>query len=87
MDVQSLKEEIIAYSKKIGIDKIGFASADPFTELKERLIQQERLGYASGFEKGTPEERSEPERLFTKAKSIISIALAYPSDYQSSYGY
>ena len=79
MDIQTLKEEIISYSKTIGIDKIGFASADVFTELKDRLIQQKESGYASGFEKGTVEERTEPGRLFTGAKSIISIAIAYPS--------
>ncbi len=83
MDIAALKQDIIAYSKEIGIDKIGFASADVFTELKERLIRQEEAGYASGFEKGTVEERTEPERLFTGAKSIISIALAYPSRIQN----
>lgn len=79
LDVVALKKDIIAYSKEIGIDKIGFASADVFTELKERLIIQEKLNFASGFEKGTAEERTEPERLLSGAKSIISIALAYPS--------
>src|SRR5699024_4839597 len=64
---------------EIGIDRLGFASADVFTELKERLIQQEELQYASGFEKGTVEERTEPERLFNGAKSLISVAIAYPS--------
>ncbi|WP_096188052.1 tRNA epoxyqueuosine(34) reductase QueG [Evansella halocellulosilytica] len=74
-----LKKEIIAYSKHIGVDKIGFASADPFTTLKSRLKVQEENNYQSGFEKGTIEERTEPERLLPEAKSIISIALAYPS--------
>lgn len=83
MDIQTLKKEVIAYSKKIGIDKIGFASADVFTELKERLIQQEESGFASGFEKGTVEERTEPGRLMPGAKSIISIAVAYPSRIQN----
>lgn len=83
MDIATLKQDIIAYSKEIGIDKIGFASADVFTELKERLIRQQEAGYASGFEKGTVEERTEPERLFSGAKSIISIALAYPSRIQN----
>ncbi len=83
MDIRALKEEIKAYSPKIGIDKIGFASTDIFSELKERLKVQEKLGFASGFEKGTVEERTEPERLFSGAKSIISIALAYPSRIQN----
>ncbi|HAM79971.1 tRNA epoxyqueuosine(34) reductase QueG [Ornithinibacillus bavariensis] len=79
MNTNQLKEEIIAYSKEIGIDKIGFTTADVFSELKERLIRQQELGYQSGFEKGTNEERTEPRRLLPEAKSIISIAVAYPS--------
>lgn len=74
-----LKEEIITYSKEIGIDKIGFTTADPFTTLKQRLIVQEQLNYQSGFEKGSIEERTEPKKLMPSAKSIISIALAYPT--------
>lgn len=77
--MEQLKEEIIAYSQSIGIDKIGFASADPFTELKEKLRAQHDLGYASGFEKGTIAERTEPSLHLDGAKSIIAIALAYPS--------
>lgn len=79
MQTEQLKQDIINYSKKIGIDKIGFASADVFTELKERLRRQQELGYQSGFEKGTIKERTEPERLLSGAKSIIAIALAYPT--------
>jgi len=37
------------------------------------------LNYQSGFEKGTIEERTEPQRLLPEAQSIISIALAYPT--------
>lgn len=79
MNVDQLKKEIIEYSKEIGIDKIGFASADVFSELKERLRRQQELGYQSGFEKGSIEERTEPTILLPEAQSIISIALAYPS--------
>jgi len=79
MDVEQLKQEITDYSKKIGIDKIGFAAADVFGELKERLRRQQALGYQSGFEKGSIEERTEPERLLPEAQSILSIAIAYPS--------
>lgn len=79
MNIHELKEDVIEYSKQIGIDKIGFASPDVFTELKERLRTQQELGYQSGFEKGSIEERTEPERLVPETKSIISIALAYPS--------
>jgi epoxyqueuosine reductase len=79
MDVIALKNEIIEYSKTIGIDKIGFASADVFTELKERLRRQQELGYQSGFEEPDIEKRTNPSLLLPGAKSIIAIALAYPS--------
>ena len=83
MDYGRLKEEIIQYSKEIGIDQIGFASADPFTELKDRLIRQQELGYASGFEEPDLDKRTDPSLLLPEAKSIIAIALAYPSKMNS----
>jgi epoxyqueuosine reductase len=79
MNMMKLKEEIIAYSKTIGIDKIGFASASAFEELKGRLLIQQELGYQSGFEEPDIEKRVNPELLLPKARSIIAIALAYPS--------
>ncbi|MEH7331144.1 tRNA epoxyqueuosine(34) reductase QueG [Neobacillus drentensis] len=79
MNAKNLKEELIAYSKEIGIDKIGFTSADPFTELKNRLLTQQELGYQSGFEEPDIEKRVNPALLLEEPKSIISIALAYPS--------
>ncbi|UOQ48484.1 tRNA epoxyqueuosine(34) reductase QueG [Gracilibacillus caseinilyticus] len=79
MAYQDLKEAVIAYSKEIGIDQIGFASVEPFKELKARLEEQQALGYASGFEKGTLEERTTPKKLQPEAESIIAIALAYPT--------
>lgn len=79
MGTEGLQQKIIDYSKEIGIDKIGFASADIFSELKERLRRQQSLGYQSGFEKGTIEERTEPAQLLPEAQSIISIAIAYPA--------
>ncbi|OZI10587.1 tRNA epoxyqueuosine(34) reductase QueG [Bacillaceae bacterium SAS-127] len=79
MNYDVLKQEIIAYSREIGIDKIGFASAAPFVELKDRLIRQQELNYASGFEEKDIEKRVDPAKIFDQPRSIIAIALAYPS--------
>ncbi|KOO47064.1 tRNA epoxyqueuosine(34) reductase QueG [Priestia koreensis] len=79
MNMLQLKQQIIDYSKEIGIDKIGFASASPFIELKDRLYQQQELNYQSGFEEPDIKKRTTPELLVPKARSIIAIALAYPS--------
>ena len=76
---EQLKEMIIAYAHQIGIDKIGFTAADPFSEMKARLAMQQKANYQSGFEKGTNRERTEPKLHLTDAESIIAIAVAYPS--------
>lgn len=79
MNYEQLKQEVIDYSKTIGIDKIGFTSASTFDELRNRLIRQQELGYQSGFEEPDIEKRVNPNLLMEKPRSIISIALAYPS--------
>jgi epoxyqueuosine reductase len=78
-DIKTLKEELVQFSQTIGIDKIGFAAADPFTELKQRLLEHRQLGYESGFEEPDIEKRCDPQKVMPEAKSIIAIALAYPS--------
>ena len=79
LDYCELKKDIIEYSKTIGIDKIGFTSASTFEEMKVRLIRQQELNYQSGFEEKDIEKRVDPSLLLHQPKSIISIALAYPS--------
>ncbi|WP_100406474.1 tRNA epoxyqueuosine(34) reductase QueG [Bacillus solitudinis] len=79
MILAQFKKELIAYSKTIGVDKIGFASADPFLQLKDRLLLQQDLGYQSGFEEPDIKKRVFPKKNLEEARSIISIALAYPS--------
>ncbi len=77
--MDQLKQDIIDYSKEIGIDKIGFTTSSTFSEMKNRLLRQEMLGYQSGFEEKDIEKRVEPGLIFDQPKSIIAIALAYPS--------
>ncbi len=63
MTSAQLKEELIAYSKTIGVDKIGFASADPFVQLRERLEVQQSLGYQSGFEEPDITKRVDRQKV------------------------
>ena len=79
MNVTQLQAQLIEYAKSIGVDKIGFTSAAPFNELKNRLRRQQELGFQSGFEESDVALRTEPLRLLEDAESIIAIALAYPS--------
>lgn len=79
MNLVILKKEIVAYSSTIGVDLIGFTTAQPFIELKERLYLHREKGYESGFEEKDIEKRCHPELTLEDASSIIAIALAYPS--------
>lgn len=79
MGPDQLKAQIIQKAKELKIDKIGFASADPFIELRERLVQHRKNGYESGFEEPDLDKRTQPELSLANAQTIIAIALAYPS--------
>jgi len=79
MDYAQFKQEVIEYSKTIGIDKIGFTTANTFDDLKNRLIRQQELQYQSGFEEPDIEKRVNPSLLMNQPRSIIAVALAYPS--------
>ncbi|MGX7108155.1 tRNA epoxyqueuosine(34) reductase QueG [Facklamia miroungae] len=65
--------------EEFAIDKIGFASAEPFVHFEDSLREQKAKGFTTGFEHPIIEERIYPEKIFEGAQSIISIALAYPS--------
>lgn len=79
LDTHLLKQKIIEASKEIGIDKIGFTTAEPFEHLKDSLIEQKENHHTTGFEHGNIDERLFPELIFDQPQSIISIALAYPT--------
>lgn len=77
--MQTLQEKIRNKAQEIGIDKVGFTHAEPFYSLEDKLHKQRESGHHSGFEHKVIEERIYPEKIFDEPKSIIAIALAYPS--------
>ena len=79
MRIAELQQQLIEYAKSIGVDKIGFTTASPFHELKNRLRRQQELHFQSGFEESNIALRTEPLQLLDRAESIIAIAIAYPS--------
>ncbi|MFD0672309.1 tRNA epoxyqueuosine(34) reductase QueG [Cohnella sp. GCM10027633] len=79
MNWQAFKEELLAAAPSLGIDKLGVTTADPFLELKQRLIAHREQGFESGFEEPDLDKRTEPALLLPGARSIVSIAVAYPS--------
>ena len=49
MNTVELQEAVIEYAASIGIDKIGFTTAAPFRELKNRLVASARAWLSVGF--------------------------------------
>ena len=74
----NLKEKIIQLSKELGISKIGFTTADDFAYLEKSLLAGVEEGRTTGFEHKNIEERLDPKLSLASARTIISIALAYP---------
>lgn len=72
-----LKEDIKKFAKDIGLDAVGFASANPFLEEKKILEQKKAKGLLSPFEEQDVELRCYPERLLPGAKTIICFAMGY----------
>jgi len=79
LNLDQLKQEVIEYAHSIGIDSIGFTTADPFDELKQKLEDYHSKGYASGFEESDIELRTVPKLSLPSARSIIAIAVGYPN--------
>ncbi|NUU75634.1 tRNA epoxyqueuosine(34) reductase QueG [Paenibacillus xylanilyticus] len=76
---EQLKQEIKAAAPGLGIDDVGFASAEPFVSLKSLLEQHRANGYESGFEEPDIEKRVRPALKEGEPASLIAIAVAYPS--------
>lgn len=76
---EELKKELKQAAPGMGIDDIGFASADPFVSLKSILQKHRDKGHESGFEEPDLDKRTIPALPGAKPSSIIAIAVAYPS--------
>ncbi|ASA25537.1 tRNA epoxyqueuosine(34) reductase QueG [Paenibacillus donghaensis] len=75
-----LKAELQEAASSLGIDSIGFATAEPFLYLKSILQQHRDNGYESGFEEPDLNKRTVPALPNGEQPlSIIAIAVAYPS--------
>ncbi|MEK0312689.1 tRNA epoxyqueuosine(34) reductase QueG [Cohnella sp. 56] len=68
-----------AAAPSLGIDRIGVTTSEPFPELRERLEVHRERGYESGFEEPDLDKRTQPSLLFEEPRSIVAIAVAYPS--------
>lgn len=78
MNWASFKEAVREYGYVIGIDKMGFTDVRPLSEHLPRLIARQKSAYKFAINEGDPEKRVSPALHLPEAKSIISVAVAYP---------
>lgn len=78
-DWAAFKEQVKNYAFSIGIDKIGFTDAKPLTGHLPRLLRRKEAGFRHAINEGDPYKRVNPELHMPEAKSIISMAIVYPS--------
>lgn len=74
VNYQEIKENIILYGEKIGIDGLGFLKAESFFPNLERLNYSKKRGYLSTF------INKEDSKDFLKDyKTIVCILVSYPN--------
>ncbi|MBU3143091.1 tRNA epoxyqueuosine(34) reductase QueG [Clostridium sp. CF012] len=76
----NIKEEIIGFCKKQGIDTIGFSECRIFHELNPYFDARKKRGLENEFEEHSVDKRINPFLYMPEGKTIISIAFPYIYD-------
>jgi epoxyqueuosine reductase len=71
--------ELHALADELGLDAIGAASAEPYTETEAHIRERRARGLFAdmGFTMARPEESCHPETLLPGARTVVSAALCY----------
>lgn len=81
----NIKEKIIEFCKKQGLDTIGFSECRIYHELNPYFEERKKLGLENQFEEHSTEKKINPFLYMPEGKTIISIAFPYlyNSDFNS----
>jgi epoxyqueuosine reductase len=71
--------ELERLAEEIGIDVIGAARAEPYTDTEHHIAERKARGLFADmkFTMARPEESCHPERLLPGARTVVSAALCY----------
>lgn len=72
-----IKEEIREYGKNIGIDLIGFTTAEPFDKAERAIKDSIEKGFGFPHLNEIVHLRCTPRQKMSEARSIISAAMSY----------
>jgi epoxyqueuosine reductase len=72
-------EELEALAQEVGLDAIGAAPAEPYTETERHIRERRARGLFADmrFTMARPEESCHPETLLPGARTVVSAALCY----------
>lgn len=73
----SLKENIISYGYRLGLDLIGFTHSGKLESAEKQIIKTIEMGISYPFINAETSLRCSPDKNMTGAKTIISAAIAY----------
>jgi len=71
--------ELEQLAEEIGLDAVGAAPAEPYTETERHIAERKARGLLADmkFTMARPEESCHPERLLLGARTVVSTALCY----------
>jgi epoxyqueuosine reductase len=71
--------ELEALAEELGLDAVGAAAAEPYTETERHIRERRERGLFADmkFTMAHPEESCHPETLVTGARTVVSAALCY----------
>ncbi|MFQ9978683.1 tRNA epoxyqueuosine(34) reductase QueG [Clostridium cadaveris] len=73
----TFKNEVVNYSKGLGLDAVGFTYCRRFNELEDFLKERKERKIENEFEEPDIEKRINPKLYMGDGKTIISIAFPY----------
>ena len=76
----NIKQEIIEFCNKLGLDTVGFIKARVFNELEVSLQESKDNKYYNEFAEQDLDKRINPFTEYERGKTIISIAFPYLYD-------
>jgi epoxyqueuosine reductase len=71
--------ELSGLAEKLGIDAIGAAPAEPYSQTERHISERRQRGLFADmrFTMAIPEVSCHPERLFPEARTVVAAALSY----------
>jgi epoxyqueuosine reductase len=85
-DRAGVSAQIESQARALGFQKIGIVKAEALSAQRDRLEEWLRRGFHGemGWMTRDPEQRTDPRKLFSEARSVVVVALNYYTSHEHS---